>query len=181
MKLDTLHPIRRSTPRPQTASAFSLADWTDSSLLFYWNRWRAARYPRPGDGNTSTTRCSHACGTRSRARPFGRTPRTRAEARLEIIQQLVARLDDLEGLPARPTLLPCGRAERGGRGRLRDAPGAARRSHSHCADALAARARLIAYLERMESRIRPARGAPGPVDGDAGTASRLAQAGRLGV
>jgi glutathione S-transferase len=26
-----------------------LAEWSDSFLLFYWNRWREARYPRPGD------------------------------------------------------------------------------------------------------------------------------------
>ena len=35
---------------PKTARAQErLAEWSDSFLLFYWNRWREARYPRPGD------------------------------------------------------------------------------------------------------------------------------------
>ena len=35
---------------PKTARAQQrLAEWSDSSFLFYWNRWREARFPRPGD------------------------------------------------------------------------------------------------------------------------------------
>ncbi len=35
---------------PKTARAQRrLAEWSDSSFLFYWNRWREARFPQPGD------------------------------------------------------------------------------------------------------------------------------------
>ena len=35
---------------PKTArSQERLAEWSDSSFLFYWNRWREARFPQPGD------------------------------------------------------------------------------------------------------------------------------------
>lgn len=35
---------------PKTARDQSrLGEWSDSSFLFYWNRWREVRYPRPGD------------------------------------------------------------------------------------------------------------------------------------
>ncbi len=27
----------------------NLATWSDSSFIWYWNRWRVARYPQPGD------------------------------------------------------------------------------------------------------------------------------------
>lgn len=37
-------------PEPKTARLQErLAEWADSSFLFYWNRWREARFPRPGD------------------------------------------------------------------------------------------------------------------------------------
>ncbi|HPG25841.1 MAG: glutathione S-transferase family protein [Spirochaetaceae bacterium] len=174
--LDTLHPDPPLYALdPKTASAQrSLADWTDSSLLFYWNRWRAARYPRPGDDRPVDD--SLLARLRDQiARPFGRTPRTRAEAReLEIIQQLVARLDDLEGfLRDRPFFHadePSG-ADVAVYAMLRVLRAG---TIPHCADALAARARLVAYLERMESRIRPLEARTGPVDGDArdGVATR---------
>ena len=35
---------------PRTAEAQrNLASWSDDSFLWYWNRWRSARYPQPGD------------------------------------------------------------------------------------------------------------------------------------
>ena len=50
-RLDELFPEPPLLARePKTARAQTrLADWADKSFLFYWNRWREARFPQPGD------------------------------------------------------------------------------------------------------------------------------------
>lgn len=50
-KLEELFPEPALRARdPKTARAQTrLAVWSDSSFLFYWNRWREARFPQPGD------------------------------------------------------------------------------------------------------------------------------------
>ena len=83
---------------PKTArSQWRLAEWSDSSFLFYWDRWREARFPRPGDnqlGDASLlgklrdgiVRAFHAQGD-------GLSRRELREA--EVLNELAARLTDL--------------------------------------------------------------------------------------
>lgn len=84
-------------PDPKTAEAQRhLASWSDDSFTFYWNRWRAARYPRPGDeqplDDSLLARILDRVGRR-----FGRTPRTRADVReMEILAELFDRIQDVE-------------------------------------------------------------------------------------
>jgi len=140
---------------PRTAEVQrNLADWSDNSFTWYWNRWRAARYPQPGDDepidDSLLTRIREHLG-----RQFGRTPQTRADAReLEIIHELEDRMDDLVGfLRDRPffhsdepsiadlSVYSMLRV-------LRDGP------IPHCAEAIEARPTLAAFLDRMEGRIK---------------------------
>ncbi|MCG8591223.1 MAG: glutathione S-transferase family protein [Proteobacteria bacterium] len=72
----------------------SLAEWSDSSFSWHWNRWRAARYPRPGD----ELPCQDGLLGRLRDRFLGgrRAMLTRAQVReLEVMDDLARRLDDL--------------------------------------------------------------------------------------
>ena len=49
--LDSLYPepaLLSTDPRTADAQRH-LAEWSDDSFLWYFNRWRTARYPRPGD------------------------------------------------------------------------------------------------------------------------------------
>ena len=90
-------PLRSSDPKT-AASQERLASWSDSSFLWYWDRWRAARYPRPGDEQPASpnllARFAHSIG-----RSFGgEEVVTRADLReAEIIEELGHRLDDLVG------------------------------------------------------------------------------------
>ena len=71
---------------PKTAAAQKqLAEWSNDSFAFYWNRWRAARYPQPGDDQPVDDSLLAKVLDRV-GRRLGRQPRTRAEAReLEIM------------------------------------------------------------------------------------------------
>jgi glutathione S-transferase len=130
-----------------------LAEWSDSSFTWYWNQWRAARYPQPGDDAPVDA------GLLSRlmehvGRPFGRAPSSRAEAReLEIINKLEDRFEDLVGfLRERPFFHS-------------DEPSIADISvyamlHvledgpiPDCGRAIAERPTLVAYINRMNDRI----------------------------
>lgn len=164
--LDTLYPEPPLySPDPRTAVAQkSLAEWSDGSFAWYWNRWRAARYPRPGDeeppDDSPIARLWERVGRR-----LGRRPRTRADQReLEVIAEIQDRLSDLVGfLGSRPffhaqepsiadlsiySMLIVLRA-----GAI---PG--------CAEAIAERPLLGAFIDRMAARIaavearRPAEG-----------------------
>lgn len=142
---------------PKTAEAQQrLAEWTNDSFFFYWNRWRTARYPQPGDeqpvDDSLLARLIGHVGRR-----FGKPPRTRADAReLEIIGELFDRMTDLEGFL-------------GGRDFFyADEPSVADVSVyamllvlqtgpiPGCAEAIADRPTLAAFLERMEARIAAA-------------------------
>lgn len=103
--LDALHPeppLYSLDPRTAVAQK-SLAEWSDGSFAWYWNRWRAARYPRPGDeeppDESPLARLFERVGRR-----LGRRPRTRADQReLEVIAGIQDRLSDLVGfLGTRP-------------------------------------------------------------------------------
>ncbi|MEM9175234.1 MAG: glutathione S-transferase family protein [Myxococcota bacterium] len=142
---------------PKTAAAQQqLADWSNNSFTFYWNRWRTARFPQPGDDQpvdaSLIVRVLDHVGRR-----LGRPPRTRADAReLEIVSQLFDRLTDLEGFLGdraffyadEPSIADISvyamlRV-------LRDGP------IPGCAEAIEERAPLASFIERMERRIAAA-------------------------
>lgn len=154
--LDELYPdppLYSADPRIAEAQRH-LADWSDNSFTWYWNRWRTARYPHPGDGEpiepSRLARLTERLGRR-----LGLGPRTRAELReLEIVHELEARIEDLVGfLGHRPffhadepsiadlAVYSMLRILRTG-----SIPG--------CAEAIEERPTLIAFLERMEQRIK---------------------------
>lgn len=154
--LDELYPEPPLYSRdPRVAEAqLNLAEWSDNSFSWYWNRWRTARYPQPGDESpiedSLLTRIKEKIG-----RTFGHTPRSRADLReLEIIDELQDRMDDLVGfLRDRPffhadepsiadlsvySMLLI----------LRDGP------IPDCAEAIAERPTLAAFLDRIAGRIK---------------------------
>ncbi len=146
-------PLYSSDPRTAEAQR-NLADWSDNSFSWYWNRWRAARYPQPGDDepidDSLLTRIKDHLG-----RPFGRTPQTRADVReLEIVHELEDRMSDLVGfLRDRPffhadepsiadlSVYSMLRV-------LRDGP------IPHCAEAIENRPTLATFVNRIEGRIK---------------------------
>ena len=154
--LDELYPDPPLySPDPRTAEAQrNLAEWSDNSFAWYWNRWRTARYPQPGD----ETPIEDSLMTRIReqiGRTLGHVPRTRADLReLEIIRELQDRMDDLVGfLRDRPffhsnepsiadlsvySMLIV----------LRDGP------IPECAEAIAERPALAAFVDRIAGRIK---------------------------
>jgi len=86
------------SPDPKTAEAQrKLADWSESSFLWYWNRWRAVRYPQPGD----ETAVDESLLARLKGRlglGNGKARMTRADLReLEVVDELIERVDDLIG------------------------------------------------------------------------------------
>ncbi|MEZ4330395.1 MAG: glutathione S-transferase family protein [Myxococcota bacterium] len=149
--LDALHPepTLYSTD-PRTAAAQQrLAAWAEDSFLWYWNRWRAARYPHPGDEQPPDA--SLVGRLRDRVgRTLGRGARSRADQReLEVIAEIEDRLSDLVGfLGTRPFFHA-------------EAPSVADLSvYSFlvvlrsgaipgCAEAIADRATLVGFVERM--------------------------------
>ncbi|MAG30810.1 MAG: hypothetical protein CL908_07975 [Deltaproteobacteria bacterium] len=139
---------------PKVAEAQrNLAEWSDSSFSFYWNRWRAARYPRPGDDapidDSLLARIRDHVG-----RPFGRTPYTRADAReIEIIQELITRMTDLVGFLRERLFFHADEPSVADVSVyamlivLRDGP------IPQCAEAIAERPTLAAFVDRMARRI----------------------------
>jgi len=86
---------------PKTAAAQDqLMHWADASFLFYWDRWRAARYPRPGDGQPPSPSLLAQLRRRierSLSRPDAQP--TPVEVReLQVLDELAKRLDDLVGM-----------------------------------------------------------------------------------
>jgi glutathione S-transferase len=154
--MDALYPeppLYSADPRTAETQR-NLADWSDNSFTWYWNRWRAARYPQPGDDepidDSLLARIRGHLG-----RHFGGTPQTRADAReLEIIHELEGRMSDLVGfLRDRPffhadepsiadlSVYSMLRV-------LRDGP------IPHCAEAIEDRPTLAAFLDRLDGRIK---------------------------
>ena len=89
------------SPDPKVAAAQEqLMQWADASFLFYWDRWRAARYPRPGDDQPANPSLLSKLRRRIE-RSFGRddvdpTPLQLRE--LEVLDELANRMDDLVGM-----------------------------------------------------------------------------------
>jgi glutathione S-transferase len=74
-----------------------LAEWSDTSFAWYWNQWRAARYPQPGDDAPIDVSLLPKL-IKKVGRYFGHTPTSQADAReLEIIGKLEDRFEDLVG------------------------------------------------------------------------------------
>lgn len=133
-----------------------LAEWSDSSFAWYWNRWRTARYPQPGDeAPVDQSLVSRIVGHLGRS--FGHVPTTRADAReLEIIGELHDRLTDLVGfLGDRPFFHATepSVADLAVYAMLRLLQEG---SIPHCRSAIAERPTLASFIERMGARIAEA-------------------------
>lgn len=146
-------PLYSSDPKTADAQR-NLADWSDSSFAFYWNRWRTSRYPQPGDASPIDD--SILARIRDHVdRRLGRTPTTRADAReLEIIEELIDRMTDLVGFlrdrkyfhgdtPSIADIAVYAMLRI-----LRDGP------IPHCAEAIEERPTLAAFVNRMEGLIK---------------------------
>jgi glutathione S-transferase len=92
-------PLRSRDPKTAAAQD-QLMEWADASFLFYWDRWRAARFPRPGDDQPANPSLLRSLQRRIE-RSFGRrdvdpTPLELRE--LEVLEELANRMDDLVGM-----------------------------------------------------------------------------------
>lgn len=130
-----------------------LAEWSDSSFAWYWNRWRAARYPQPGDdAPLDASLISRLMG--QVGRKLGRAPVSAADAReLVIVKELEDRFGDLVGfLRDRPYFYADepSIADASVFAMLRVLQGGA---IPHCREAIAERPTLVAYIDRMNDRI----------------------------
>jgi glutathione S-transferase len=97
--LEEVHPEPRLWSRdPKTARLQEqMMEWSEASLLFYWDRWRAARYPQPGDDQPANPSLLAKLRRRIES-SFGSQDRApnRVELReLEVLDELAKRLDDL--------------------------------------------------------------------------------------
>lgn len=86
---------------PKVAAAQQqLMEWADASFLFYWDRWRAARYPRPGDDQPASPSLLSKLKRRI-DRSFGGQgidPNPLELRELEVLDELANRMDDLVGI-----------------------------------------------------------------------------------
>jgi glutathione S-transferase len=128
-----------------------LAEWSDTSFLWYWDRWRQARFPRPGDEKPP------AAGLLDKLRGHlgQRTSPSRVELReLEVIDELAHRMDDLVGFlgnrpffhadePSAADITVCGMLTI-----VRDGP------MEMGAEELRLRPVLLEYMERVEKQIK---------------------------
>jgi glutathione S-transferase len=142
---------------PKTArDQHRLAEWSDSSFLFYWNRWREVRFPRPGDekpadnpGLLGKLRDGIAAALTSHGRELSRRQLREAE----VLNGVAARLADLSAFLGErdfyyadePSLADI--SVYGMLRTLRDGP------MPGVPDMIAERDELTAYMARMEARI----------------------------
>jgi len=89
-------PLLARDPRTARAQA-RLAEWSDSSFLYYWNRWREARFPRPGDEKPAEDPSLLAKLREGIARAFGSPGHlNRRELReAQVLDGIAGRLSDL--------------------------------------------------------------------------------------
>ena len=89
-------PLLARDPRTARAQA-RLAEWSDSSFLYYWNRWREVRFPRPGDEKPAEDPSLLAKLRDGIARAFGsHGDLNRRELReAQVLDGIAARLSDL--------------------------------------------------------------------------------------
>jgi glutathione S-transferase len=143
---------------PKTARAQQrLAEWSDSSFLFYWNRWREARFPRPGDQMPADNPGLLAKLRGGIAAAFGGqgSELSRRELReAEVINEVAGRLSDLSAflgdrdfyyadVPSVADLSVYGMLKV-----LHDGPMTGAR------ELIDQRPELLAYMKRMDERTR---------------------------
>jgi glutathione S-transferase len=143
---------------PKTARAQQrLAEWSDSSFLFYWNRWREARFPRPGDQMPADNPGLLAKLRGGIAAAFGGqgSELSRRELReAEVINEVAGRLSDLSAflgdrdfyyadVPSVADLSVYGMLKI-----LHDGPMTGAR------ELIDQRPELLAYMKRMDERTR---------------------------
>ena len=153
--IDTLFPVPPLVARDvKTAEAQrNLAEWSDTSFAWYWNQWRAARFPQPGDETPVDVSVLGKLIAKV-GRSFGHKSLSRADVReLEIAEKLEDRFDDLVGF-------------------LRDRPFFYANEPSiadvsvysmlnileegpipHCQEAIAERSTLVGFIARMNDQI----------------------------
>lgn len=144
------------SPDPTTAAKQrSMAEWSDTSFVWYWNRWRAARFPQPGDSEPANPSLVAKLREGIRRAVGGRTP-SRGELReIEIASELANRLDDLVGLLGQRPYFHSDHlsvADLSVFGMLevvQDSPMAMGR------DLLGERPTLLAYMHRVDAATRP--------------------------
>lgn len=157
--LDELFPEPPLLARdPKTARAQRrLAEWADSSFLYYWNRWREARFPRPGDEQAAEDPTVLGLLRDGIVRAFGGSGvLNRREAReADVVNGIVGRLGDLTAfLGQRPFFYADepSLADVSVYGMLRilyggPVPG--------IDDEIVGRPELLAYMKRMEALTAP--------------------------
>ena len=92
-------PLRSRDPKVAAAQD-QLMEWADASLSFYWDRWRAARFPRPGDDQPANPSLLRKLQRRIE-RSFGRddvNPTPLQLRELEVLEEIAHRMDDLVGM-----------------------------------------------------------------------------------
>ena len=143
---------------PKTARAQKrLAEWSDSSFLFYWNRWREARFPQPGDEKPAEDPTLLGKLREGIARAFGSDGQlSRRELReAQVIDGIASRFSDLTAfLGDRPFFYADepSLADISVYGMLRllhDGPITGARDLIH------QNPDLVAYMERMEKQAGP--------------------------
>jgi glutathione S-transferase len=153
--IDTLFPAPPLVARDaKTAEAQrNLAEWSDTSFAWYWNQWRAARFPQPGDEAPVDVSLLGKL-IKKVGRSFGHKPLSRADVReLQIVAKLEDRFEDLVGfLRDRPFFYA-------------DEPSIADLSVysmlkilevgpiPHCQEAIAERPTLVGFIARMNDQI----------------------------
>ncbi len=132
----------------------SMAEWSDTSFVWYWNRWRAARFPQPGDAEPANPSLVEKLRGGFR-RAMGARQLSRGELReIEIASEVAARLDDVVGLLGERPFFHSDRlsvADLSVFGMLevvKDSPMAMGR------DVLGERPALLAYMERVDAATR---------------------------
>ena len=93
-------PPLQSPDRKVATAQLQLMNWADASFLFYWDRWRVARFPRSGDDQPANPSLLRKLQRRIE-RSFGRddvTPNPLELRELEVLEELAHRMDDLVGM-----------------------------------------------------------------------------------
>lgn len=158
--LDELFPEPPLLARdPKVARAqLRLGEWADSSFLFYWNRWREARFPQPGDekpAEDATLLGKLRDGIKRAFNAHGDGLNRRELREADVVNGIAARLSDLSAfLGQRPFFYAdepsvADVAVYGMLRILRDGP------MTGAADQILERPELLAYMKRMEAETAP--------------------------
>ena len=142
-----------------------LAEWADSSFLFYWDRWREARFPRPGDEQPAEDPSLLGKLRGGIARTFGADDGISRSAlrEAEVVNGIANRLSDLSGFLGNRDFFYSddpSRADVSVYGMLRILYGGPMQG---IGEEILSRPDLVDYMKRMESRTAPGLAHP-PLD-----------------